>query len=201
MFGFQHYQLTILQVVANPDLVGFVATSLHLRIGTVQIPSQRVVEFVLLNYDFNGGIICPWRVRFGFAPGGYGQAHHSSPKNPAIKFSADLSIRSCVLRLSASLFMDRVSELTVVRTMILLFGLYSCEYMYECRMPINVSISFNHGAMDGPYRTEIILLALKTQGQFGPGHGASLNTHLLGRESLPRARTSSRSETTARQMP
>ena len=59
MFGFQHYQLTILQVVANPDLVGFVATSLHLRIGTVQIPSQRVVEFVLLNYDFNGGIICP----------------------------------------------------------------------------------------------------------------------------------------------
>lgn len=89
--------LTILEINLLPALRRLLGRRVLLGIGAVNIAGERVVEPVLFDYYLERGVLRPGSVLVGcqltctsFI------AYQSSPKKPAMKFSADFNMRSCV---------------------------------------------------------------------------------------------------------
>lgn len=98
---------TILQVVADPDILGLRSKTVLAFIGAVHIARQGVVKFGALNDDFKGDVVGPIQnqnlrptVRNRIPSLGCGErrqiTYHSRPNIPAKKFSADFIMRSWV---------------------------------------------------------------------------------------------------------
>lgn len=88
-------QRTVLEVLFDPD-GGVFQPAPHLAgIGTVSVSCEGVVEPTSFYNDLDGRIVRPRQTPCKMlTPMGCKYSYHSSPKKPAMKYSADFSIRS-----------------------------------------------------------------------------------------------------------